>query len=776
VIILGRPDAAITRRIAESEPRLIVVAMVVGPSTLGASLLSETGADAVLQIQRPPNFVIRGLLADRPLDVIAGVRSRRSHSILNCVADGETCVSLSRVVGGALLLDDRADVHGAVDTRDALAAEWARVLTDPLAAADRSAAEIEISDRDPGATLDDLGRAVRFARQARALSAEQPVIANALARIQEVGFERASTRHTLVDICTFDDKPVPRDSALAVDDRYRLRTQIARHRTASRVSELLPVRELSATFAQLKTVEITVVVYADSNRIALDSNRTTLQLTPFGDTLPAWLVFRVHRAGPFALRVCLFHGKALLQSVLIEGTASSDRRASRPLTMRLDYATSSHLMLLDHHEQPDLTIWANEISADGTHWIGAYAGDDSTPARASAERFTTDDLQAVACGLEEALTAVQLVSKEPLRYRFDADIALDGPQQLTRLARAGWKAYTALFDRLQEESPAAATHEGLIAIALCRPERTNIAWAAIYDYHLDGDDHELCKVFRNERVLERAAACRVRVDCPLRDPQRASRTVCPFGFWGIRHRIEQPLSHIGRDETLSDEAPYDELQRAARLRQTIGGVGDGLSLVIASSPRLKRYAQSHFDEIAALSSRVRSESDRDVVLRLLADPGNHIYYFFCHGVGERMDFRLQIQGDIGVADLNHKRYMWNAPAPAPLVFLNGCDTTAFRTDRINKMLERLRAMGASGVIGTEIAVHTSLAAEVGRRLLRALVAGKRIGDAFRDMRRALLCEQLNPLGLAYTPFASARLHLCSASPCAACAGTPVAAT
>ncbi|HEY0987873.1 MAG TPA: CHAT domain-containing protein [Kofleriaceae bacterium] len=442
--------------------------------------------------------------------------------------------------------------------------------------------------------------------------------------------------------------------------------------------------------------------------------------------------------------------------------------------MRLDYATSSHLMLLDQHEQPDMTIWANATS-DETHWIGVYAGDHA-PQWARAETFPTDDLQTIARGLQRALSAAQLSSKDPPRYRFATDLPPDGPQQLTRLAVAGWKAYTALFNRPQEASPAAAIREGLLAIALCRPERTNIPWAALYDYHLDGEKHELCTVFRNERVLDGPAACRARVDCPLRDPQRASRTVCPFGFWGIRHRIEQPLSHIAGDEALSDEAPYDELQRAARLGQTIARGDDEPSIVIAAFPEFKKPAQGHFQEVAALSSRSRCESDRDVVLQLLADAGNHFYYFFCHGVGERMDFKLRVEGDIGVADLNHTRFTWRAPAPAPLVFLNGCDTTAFRSDRINKLLERLRAMGASGVIGTEIPVHTSLAAEVGRRLLRALIDGKRIGDAFREMRRELLCEQLNPLGLAYTPFASARLHLCSLGACAACTGTPIATT
>jgi hypothetical protein len=80
----------------------------------------------------------------------------------------------------------------------------------------------------------------------------------------------------------------------------------------------------------------------------------------------------------------------------------------------------------------------------------------------------------------------------------------------------------------------------------------------------------------------------------------------------------------------------------------------------------------------------------------------------------------------------------------------------------------LRALGASGVIGTEIPVYSTLAKQVGRRILEQLTGGVPLGQAFLQMRRELL-RQYNPLGLAYTFYGNARLHLCAGDGCGVCA-------
>jgi hypothetical protein len=73
-------------------------------------------------------------------------------------------------------------------------------------------------------------------------------------------------------------------------------------------------------------------------------------------------------------------------------------------------------------------------------------------------------------------------------------------------------------------------------------------------------------------------------------------------------------------------------------------------------------------------------------------------------------------------------------------------------------LHKLKAIGAAGVVGTEIPVWSQLAEQVGLQLLTHLLNRKSIGEAFLEMRKDFL-RQLNPLGLAYSYYAPATLHL-----------------
>jgi hypothetical protein len=53
--------------------------------------------------------------------------------------------------------------------------------------------------------------------------------------------------------------------------------------------------------------------------------------------------------------------------------------------------------------------------------------------------------------------------------------------------------------------------------------------------------------------------------------------------------------------------------------------------------------------------------------------------------------------------------------------------------------------------------------------LSALTSGQALGPAVLRMRRELLRRQYNPLGLAYSFFGSAALHLCPGADCPHCA-------
>ncbi len=111
-----------------------------------------------------------------------------------------------------------------------------------------------------------------------------------------------------------------------------------------------------------------------------------------------------------------------------------------------------------------------------------------------------------------------------------------------------------------------------------------------------------------------------------------------------------------------------------------------------------------------------------------------------------------------------------------MVILNACESGAETPEIIHGFLGKLRGLGASGIVGTEIEVWTQLARPVGRFLLRRLFEGRALGEAFLELRRNLL-RQYNPLGLAYTLLGPAALHLHDSAGCDCCkehllAGSP----
>jgi len=140
--------------------------------------------------------------------------------------------------------------------------------------------------------------------------------------------------------------------------------------------------------------------------------------------------------------------------------------------------------------------------------------------------------------------------------------------------------------------------------------------------------------------------------------------------------------------------------------------------------------------------------------------GRYLFYFYCHGEMEGHVFKLKLEpagrpGYISAADLD-RRWRRNWPdQPQPLVVLNACDSLALTPELIHGFLGKLRCLGASGVVGSEVKVWSQLAQPFGAQLMAHILAGWSVGEAFLSVRRDLL-RRYNPLGLAYSFYAPAR--------------------
>ena len=91
--------------------------------------------------------------------------------------------------------------------------------------------------------------------------------------------------------------------------------------------------------------------------------------------------------------------------------------------------------------------------------------------------------------------------------------------------------------------------------------------------------------------------------------------------------------------------------------------------------------------------------------------------------------------------------------------LVACDSLAMRPEIMSGFFGKLKRVQASGVIGSEITIGKPLGREWGHGLIAALVDGVSVGEAFLQLRLDLL-RRHNPLGLAFTSYAPASLHIC----------------
>lgn len=796
-------------------PRLLVVHLQdldrVSPEDAW-TVQAASGANSVLLVAGKAQARIfpelyRKLMHDWPLDRTVALVNERyglppGATILRSVEDGETCVSLSGVLDAHFarpvaqlnfrgITDTNFRGHTRGEGSSPLHRAWKAALD---SAREGLASEVEhLTIDDEGR---DLARALSLSQRMRVLAREGPAVDAVRSQVQAMPASHlaaAAARVTELWVTEGSGAEVPAGRALLVNEPYRLNLAVRRKaRTEAWATALFPEQALKETFARMERVGLTVQLLCDDEVVRLDRKRIPLEVPRLGDSDHVTVNLRVPRPGRFSVRACLFHGTALLQSIVLEGTAASERGAAGELAGTLDYIASADLLTPETLPRPDVTIVTNR-AADDSHWFAVFTGGDQGKLDVADGSFRALDSQTlglVAADLQKALYQVQLRpvavvkvgEKAEPTYRFEGD----GPpspvqlterrEQLVALARAGRAAHTNLFPlRRQRPLPETFGPAALVSIARCRPDHANVNWAALYDRDLDAarQDLALCQVFDDQLtsgndLIDDPATCASQPHCPLKDPTQERRTVCPFGFWGFRHRIEQPPHHVA-EPPAEDRVRRETMESVAQIRTSILRRDPKVRMGVAFWPHFPGVSK-HVEALARLGDVV-PRSDREEILELLRG-SKHIYYFFCHGDGEKVTFKLRVgpgvTGDnIDVTTLDSPDFGWPATGPAPLVFLNGCDTNAFKADTINRLVVVLRGLGASAVIGTEIPVHSRLAEHVGHRVLEQLTRGLPLGDVFLQVRRELL-RQRNPLGLAYAFYGNALLHLCPGQGCTVC--------
>lgn len=365
---------------------------------------------------------------------------------------------------------------------------------------------------------------------------------------------------------------------------------------------------------------------------------------------------------------------------------------------------------------------------------------------------------------------------------------------LFRLADFGRQLYWAAFGKVEAEDDDTSSQEWKKELkrALAQPSVIQAArtkgvppeyvfpWALIYEHNLEVDTSgwRYCKVIDEEWSEEGVRAGHAGGQCPHNlTPADHENVLCPYGFWGLRHIIEQPITHVRKKN--GQYQPFDT-------NDEIRTPQSAISVAVALTSDTALPASLLKSHLTSLQGNTRIQlippgvaDDRKKVRSIL--PDSQLVYFLCHG-----DFdtsRKEPYIGIGLRDNNilHRVYPqdlneWaDSQTPPnlstwtkqrPLVFINGCHTCDLEPGQILNFVTTLADIRASGVVGTEVSVLLQVAVKVAEMIINKLTETKpdgkpfSVGEAIHHMRWELL-NKGSLLGLAYTSYCLSSLHFAS---------------
>lgn len=461
--------------------------------------------------------------------------------------------------------------------------------------------------------------------------------------------------------------------------------------------------------------------------------------------------------GRHRLRCNVYYRQTLVQSRLVTAHVAQPPAAGPALVSEVDYTLSHKLdgRQLTQMGQTRLSLMLND-NGDGTHGFRFFGEEKFKNDAELGEGELQDLIQMARGGLRMAAWGEERPYQPGDAYRYQGDFdETRFKEDVVRLALRGYRFYDALINRLAGDADQAwaladlMLKPGQVQIASKKSARLVIPAALFYDYPLDDglktSKYSLCPDFmaaiKNESDLTETAC--LQGECPSYEDDK---TICPSGFWGYRHSLGLPVTVADDDDAaaaiLSPETP-------------------GMAVSVSTDPNL-RARPNHEKRLKKMGLGWEYADDRDATLEMLKQTESQVVYFYCHG-GVQNNLPYLSVGPVGGsritrANLRNKRIRWGEVRP--LVFINGCHTTALEPemalDLVSGFVEVSRA---AGVVGTEITIFEPIAVIFAEECLRRfLVERQTIGEAIRGARLKML-QAGNPLGLVYIPYVMAGLKL-----------------
>lgn len=461
----------------------------------------------------------------------------------------------------------------------------------------------------------------------------------------------------------------------------------------------------------------------------------------------------------------------------------------------IEYTISADFQELDRLPKRAVSIFTNQVN--GTHAIGVKAGDwdevwgtedDWTDAMTVSQQGIGDRLKLIRGDLDE------IGGKNIYGFAPQDDpnlprpvLANEGtPEKLTealkKLAVKGYTLYCEIFSADARIKLAKELAESGQTIHVARlMEGEVLPWSIIYDQYLDiaEEPQTVCLDLLNHvdgKGQLDYHECIGQANCPLK-ADAEGRVVCPWGFWGIKHILEQPPQRIREGANPRGLVTQISVTGSTNMSMNVSTRLRLLKAHHGSIARLPGITQPlpYAGDDRPQDGQPAPQRGKDQILQSLRSSDIHIIYFYCHGgateeitgsgwpkpylsVGRTKGQRIVPENFTRLDIQNQPVYRWTEH---PLVFVNGCHTAGLTPAIMGHFVQTFAELGAAGVIGTEVKVWEPLAIFFAERFFHAFLQGQSVGQILRDLRHELL-RRHNPLGLVYTNYCSADLGLVKA--------------
>jgi CHAT domain len=522
-------------------------------------------------------------------------------------------------------------------------------------------------------------------------------------------------------------------------------------------------------------------------------------------------------------RLCLYYRNNLIQSARVQASVADTAEFTPEVdnVVDVDYVISGKIQNLDEYATrklrftPQETLEDHPISVNVTlnddgkhHRVLVRQRDDSPTAPPTGNTpvgWTPFDPLAARWALENARQNLKscfflrdedngkvivdssgepttiALSESPDRDKNNAKTRIQFLWDLIVLAKFGRNLYDHVFTDVRPEGSwptkgawTKSLRETLETSSIIQVARTGAAnyvfpWALIYQYPLDGaeEDIQLCKITEEWDNSGRRTA-NLEKCCKYRNEDWHERNIiCPYGFWGLNHIIEQPMPAL---QKLPD-GTYVLRDAESKIRMGPSSLDLSVGVTHDLSPNDVR---NHLKRLGAINPlRLHPPDpadDRNKVRAMLNEA--MVVYFLCHGEYDTEKALPYLS--IGLRDQQevHRIYpnilqqwadgedlkAWGTQRP--LVFINGCHTTDLKPGEVLNFVTALNFAGAGGVIGTEISVLANVAIEVAESIFEKIAGNMpvSVGEAMYQTRWEL-ANKGNLLGLAYSLFCLANLHV-----------------